>query len=101
MRWAETWGRCAGCERIELWGYENAAKIYEYMGYKPVENEWRELGGGQRYRILEKRILYNIKIRNPNDPMFRSLSKKHTAFIPYDYILREALWRFLRPEVSN
>ena len=31
FRWAETWARSAGCERIELWAYEPAIPIYEHM----------------------------------------------------------------------
>lgn len=67
FRWAETWARSAKCDRIELWGYEPAVPIYEYMNFRPVETEWRILGNGQRYRVMERPILYNIKISEDSD----------------------------------
>ncbi len=62
LRWAETWGRSAKCNKIKLWAYEGAIKFYAQMKFKATENDWRNLGDGQRYRVMEREILYNIKI---------------------------------------
>lgn len=72
LRWAETWGRSAKCDRIKLWAYEGAIDVYEYLKFKPTEPEWRNLGDGQRYRVMEREILYNIKITDERDVEFRS-----------------------------
>ena len=61
MRWAETWARSKKCEQIELWAFSTAIPIYEAHGYKAVEGEDRNLGGGQTYRVMRKKILYNVR----------------------------------------
>ena len=71
LRWAETWARSAKCERIRLWAYEGAIGVYEYLKFRATESDWRDLGGGQRYRVMERQILYNIKITGEPDVEYR------------------------------
>lgn len=62
FRWAETWARSTRCSEVTLWAYEKAIPIYERYGYEFAElgEKWRSLGEGQRYRIMRKKILYNL-----------------------------------------
>jgi hypoxanthine-guanine phosphoribosyltransferase len=61
FRWAETWARSTKCSEVTLWAYENAIPIYLKYGYEFVEGDkWRSLGEGQRYKIMRKKILYNL-----------------------------------------
>jgi hypothetical protein len=71
FRWTETWGRSAQCERIKLWAYEGAVEVYNYLGFTPTEADWRSLGSGQRYRVMEKELLYNIKVTSEPDVEYR------------------------------
>jgi GNAT superfamily N-acetyltransferase len=71
FRWTETWGRSARCQKIELWAYEPAFEVYEFMGFKPTEPDWRSLGGGQKYRVMEKKILYNIRVTDEFELEYR------------------------------
>lgn len=69
FRWAETWARSTRCSQISLWAFERAIPIYEKYGYEFVDDKWRELGEGQRYRIMRKKILYNLyEIREYTGP---------------------------------
>lgn len=71
FRWTETWGRSARCERIELWAYKAAAAVYEHLGFTATETGWRTLGAGQEFRVMEKKILYNIKVTDEPDVAYR------------------------------
>lgn len=64
IRWAETWARSMRCDRIELWAYEGAIDQYIRYGYEYSDEKWRVLTGKQRYRIMNKKILYNITVTN-------------------------------------
>ena len=63
LRWAETWGRSNRCSYIELWGFEDAIPVYTKYGYELVDNEWRTLGAGHRFKLMHKPLLYHIKVR--------------------------------------
>jgi GNAT superfamily N-acetyltransferase len=63
LRWAETWARSTKCDRIELWAFEGAIPIYQYYGYTFLDDKWRVLTSVQRYKIMEKRVEYNLKIQ--------------------------------------
>lgn len=71
FRWTETWARSARCERIELWAYEGANEVYDYLGFTPTESGWRYLGNGQRFRVMERKILYNIKVTDEPEIEYR------------------------------
>lgn len=71
LRWAETWGRSVRCTGVQLWAYEKAISMYQLFGYKPVTDEWRTLGLGHRYKLMEKPLLYSIKITGEGDDQFR------------------------------
>ena len=69
FRWAETWARSTKCSQVSLWAYEGAIPKYLKYGYEFVEDEWRDLGPGQRYKIMRKKILYNLyEIREYSGP---------------------------------
>lgn len=70
MRWAETWARSKRCERIELWAYEPAIDGYKKYGYETTDDKFRDLGEGQRYKIMTKKILYNVKFSQKEDPAY-------------------------------
>jgi hypothetical protein len=71
MRWAETFARSKRCAAIELWGYEGAVDRYLHFGYVFTDDKWRNLGHGQRYKVMRKTILYNIQIVN-DEEIFRA-----------------------------
>ena len=70
LRWAETWGRSAQCTGVQLWGYERVLDIYPYFGYTPVNDEWRTLGLGRRYKLMHKPLLYNVKVTEGGDEAY-------------------------------
>jgi len=70
-RWAETWGRSVECLAVELWGYEQALEVYDYFGYKPVNDEWRTLGLNHRFKLMRKPLLYNIKVTQEGNEEYR------------------------------
>lgn len=71
FRWTETWARSSRCDRIKLWAYEGAIATYEFMGFKPTETDWRTLSSGQRYRVMERKILYNIQLAASGELEYR------------------------------
>ena len=71
FRWAETWGRSAGCSAVELWGYEDTLGVYTYNGYTPVTDQWRTLGLSQRFKLMRKPLLYNIKVTQDGNEEYR------------------------------
>jgi len=60
FRWAETWARSTRCSQVSLWAYEKAIPVYENYGYEHVDGKWRDLGEDQRYKVMRKKILYNL-----------------------------------------
>lgn len=62
LRWVETWARANRCAAIELWAFEDAIDVYEHYSYQYVDTEWKNLGEGQRYKIMRKPLLYNLHI---------------------------------------
>ncbi len=62
LRWAETWARSQKCTTIEFWAYEPAIHTYTSHNYEFVDEVWRDLGNGRRYRMMRKSILYNILV---------------------------------------
>jgi GNAT superfamily N-acetyltransferase len=61
MRWAETFARSSKCLAIELWAIENRISWYADHGYEAIPGEILDLGPGEKYQKMSRRILYNIK----------------------------------------
>lgn len=61
MRWAESFARSAKCVAIELWAIENRVSWYAGRGFEVVTGEIMNLGGGEKYQKMSRRILYNVK----------------------------------------
>src|SRR5262249_44271724 len=61
MRWTETFARSSKCVAIELWAIENRVSWYETKGFEKVPNEEVDIGGGEKYFKMTRRILYNVK----------------------------------------
>ena len=71
MRWAETWGRSMKCTGVELWAYEGAIDdVYVKYSYEFVDGQWRTLGAGHRFKLMRKKLLYNIKV-TPEGEIYR------------------------------
>lgn len=60
MRWVENWARCQNLTEIELHSIEGRIGMYERWGYCKVANNVMDLGDGEVYHHMAKRILYNI-----------------------------------------
>lgn len=71
LRWVETWARANRCTAIELWAFESAIPVYVHHSYEFVDAEWRNLGEGQRYKIMRKPLLYNLHITADGVEEFR------------------------------
>jgi GNAT superfamily N-acetyltransferase len=63
MRYAETMGRAGCCTHIELWAIENQVSFYEKFGFDKT-NEVIDTGGGERYRLMRKRLLYHFDLND-------------------------------------
>jgi hypothetical protein len=61
VRWTETWARTNRCDRIELWAFENAIPEYEKYNYGFVDDAWRMLNKNERYKVMQRKILYNLR----------------------------------------
>ena len=61
MRWAESVARSTKCTSVELWAIEERMSFYKVFGYEPVSNEVMNLGEGEKYAKMIRRILYNVK----------------------------------------
>ncbi len=61
MRWVETFARSSKCTAIELWSISNRVDWYKSHGYSPSGEEKMDLGGGEVYEKMSRRILYNVK----------------------------------------
>jgi GNAT superfamily N-acetyltransferase len=60
MRWAETFARSSKCLAIELWAIEDRVSWYKSHGFEATGEEM-DLGGGEKYARMTRRILYNVK----------------------------------------
>jgi GNAT superfamily N-acetyltransferase len=67
MRWAETYARSLSCEAIELWAIEDRRDWYRNAGYEFLPGEIMDIGNGERYAKMRRRLLYNIR---PTDQMY-------------------------------
>jgi len=45
--------------RDQLWAYDKAIATYEYLGYEFIGEKEMNLGPGQKYRMIGKRLIYN------------------------------------------
>lgn len=70
LRWAETWARSMRCTGVELWAYEGAIDVYTQYSYEFVDGQWHTLGAGHRFKLMRKKLLYNIKV-TPEGEIYR------------------------------
>ena len=61
MRWVETFARSSKCTAIELWSISDRVGWYEKHGYNLLGEAKLDLGGGEVYEKMSRRILYNVK----------------------------------------
>ncbi|MCW2244921.1 GNAT superfamily N-acetyltransferase [Azospirillum fermentarium] len=61
MRWAENWARCHKLMEIELQAIEGKIPMYEAYGYEVEPRDAINLGNGEIYKYMRKKLLYNIK----------------------------------------
>jgi GNAT superfamily N-acetyltransferase len=61
MRWAETFARSRRCTSIELWSIENQREFYRNQYFEFTGDEPVNLGDGETYYRMSKRVLYNVK----------------------------------------
>lgn len=67
MRWAETYARSLSCEAIELWAIESRQDWYQDRGYEVLSGETMDIGKGEKYVKMRRRLLYNIR---PSEEMY-------------------------------
>lgn len=61
MRWIETFARSSKCSTMEMWAIDNRVDWYKERGYEVVPGEHLDLGDGEQYTKMRRRILYNVK----------------------------------------
>jgi hypothetical protein len=61
MRWVESFARSSKCSTMELWSIDNRVEWYKERGYEAIAGEHLDLGGGETYTKMRRRILYNVK----------------------------------------
>ena len=59
MRWAETCGRCADCQRVDLWAREPAVGFYDTLRYEKVEGRGMALDR-EKHFLMRRELLYNL-----------------------------------------
>ena len=60
IRWAETWARASGCNRVELWAYEPAVSVYLDMGFSKVTGQPVDFGDDHPFFLMRKELLYGV-----------------------------------------
>jgi GNAT superfamily N-acetyltransferase len=60
MRWAENWARCHNMTEIQLYAIAARVGMYEKLKYLPTGESSLDLGCGESYTPMKRRILYNI-----------------------------------------
>jgi GNAT superfamily N-acetyltransferase len=68
LRWTETWGRSSKCSIVEVWAYEKLAAKLEDFGFTPVDGELRPYGPGQKFKLMRKPLLYNVRLNKSDYP---------------------------------
>lgn len=61
MRWVESYARSSKCKKIELWAIDERVEFYRHLGFEPSTSDTMDLGGGEKYKKMSRRILYNVK----------------------------------------
>lgn len=61
MRWAETYARSNACASIDLWSIDSQRSFYDKYFFELVDGKPLDLGDGEVYYRMTKRVLYNIK----------------------------------------
>ncbi len=61
MRWAESLARSNKCRSLELWSIANMQEMYAKMGFEQV-GESLDLGGGEIYFKMRRRLLYHFDL---------------------------------------
>lgn len=66
IRYAETMGRANCCTHIELWSIEDKIELYRRFGFQ-LTDEMINAGGGERYCLMKKRLLYHFDINDGDE----------------------------------
>ncbi|HUK60613.1 MAG TPA: GNAT family N-acetyltransferase [Stellaceae bacterium] len=63
IRWAETCGRSARCEMVELWAIQDRVPFYKHIKFETVSGTPPIIvSDKEQYVFMRRRILYNTKI---------------------------------------
>jgi GNAT superfamily N-acetyltransferase len=62
LRWSETWARSNKCNVIQLWAFEPAISVYKKYGYSEIPGRQMMLSPTQKYTLMGKTLLYNIRL---------------------------------------
>lgn len=60
MRWVENWARCHNMLELQLYSIDSRIDMYRKFGYHLVDRSILDLGGGEKYALMKRKILYNI-----------------------------------------
>lgn len=60
MRWVENWARCHNMLELQLYSIYDRISMYEKFGYSLTNDPILDLGGGEKYAQMKRKILYNI-----------------------------------------
>jgi GNAT superfamily N-acetyltransferase len=66
MRWAETLGRATKSQTIELWSIAKMIGMYQGLGFE-LTGESLDLGGGEHYSKMRRRLLYHFDLPTLSD----------------------------------